>query len=106
VTVEEFFELTNFMRRIFTPMAHRKTGRPDWQYVIVARAVVGGWTYLELARLVGGSPHTWSYRITEAERRGLLRRERGHSSLTEYARLLERSAPLADAIRYPHGAKQ
>ncbi len=62
--------------------------RPDWHYALLAELIEAGASYTSLEQL-GGSRHTWSTRITEAQTRGLLSRGR----ITEYGRIAARSAP-------------
>lgn len=84
------------IRQVFAPMpylpcAHRvqtkrRPARPEWHFVLVASLMAHGWSRSQLAERYGGSAHTWSARIAEARRRGLLTER---SALTAYGALLE-----------------
>ncbi len=85
------------IREVFAPMPYRtgmrhrhaqafREARPEWHFVLVASLMAHGWSRTQLAERYGGSPHTWSARIAEARRRGLLTER---STLTTYGALLE-----------------
>lgn len=83
------------IRQVFAPMRYVsakghaqafREARPEWHFVLVASLMAHGWSRSQLAERYGGSAHTWSARIAEARRRGLLTER---STLTAYGALLE-----------------